>query len=162
FSYPRSTKPPKYLARFLGPFVPGQRLDDRFHESDCSHTIRVAARPVKPERGTPVVDHQGDAFERQRVVPGVEIAGVIDEAASDAGLAGLAHADEIGGEAPARGLESRDDVAPEVGRRGIAVQEDDRITAPRLAGAHPGIEDRDVAIGHDAAFPSNSRAPSIP
>ena len=114
----------------------------------------MAHRPVEAERRAPVVYDEADAVEPERLEETVDVARVIDEAITDIGFVGAAHADQIGRDAAADAAHVRDYVAPQVGRRWIAVQKHDRIAAALVdvghaCAVHLDVANRERKIGGD-------------
>ena len=136
--------------------------DNSFHVSDRRDLIRMAVGAVKAKRRAPVVDDQDGLAQVHGVEPGVEIAGMIDEAVGVGGrLARLPHADQVGRKTPSDVADVRNDVPPEVRGRRIAVQEDDGIAFAYIDIAHLGVEDGDTLswmwIGGGHVLPSVKR-----
>src|SRR5712671_1929385 len=102
----------------------------------------MTIRPMKAERGTPVMDYQRHSFAQlQRVEPRVEMARVIGETIFAAGrLTGVAHPDQVRREASPESREMGNHIAPEIGRCGIPMQKYDRITGPCVGISHRGAE----------------------
>ena len=111
---------------------------------------------MEGERGTPIVTDERDVFgEGERIQPGVEVAGVVDEVITAARVApGSAHADQVRRQATGLLGQRWDDVAPEVGRSRVAMQEDQGWAAAFIDVGHLRIEDGDTLPGAFVAHAS--------
>jgi len=130
-------------ARRFRPLVPGrERPHDSLHVDDRPDSFRMSLRPVKAERGPPVVDDENHFLvERELLEPRVEIAPMIDEPVGAVrSRAGIAHADVVRRKAATERQQIRNDVAPEIGGCGVAVQKHDRITLADVDVGDVGIE----------------------
>jgi hypothetical protein len=74
----------------------------------------MSRRPVEGKRTAPVVPHQHDIVQAQRLDPGIEKFGMIGEPVGNIGFARTAHPDQIRCETSARTANGREDMPPEI------------------------------------------------
>lgn len=121
------------LARRVGlvKILPARHRSDELHEGEAAHEGRTARGEMKCERSAPILGNEISRGQAELFNQRIKVAGVINEAVGDVGLAGLAEADEVGRDAMRDRRHQRQDVAPDVRGGGIAVQEQrDRLIAP--------------------------------
>ena len=135
-----SAKDPRRGGR---PFFPGDRSHDRLHVDQSLDPLGMAPRPVKAERGAPVVDHEREVVaEVHALDPGVEPGRVVDEPVRARWRgARLPHADQVRRQATRDLGAVRDDVPPQVRGRRVSVQEDDRIARALVDVGHRRLAD---------------------
>src|SRR5262249_12989689 len=122
----------------LAEILPSPRQRDRLHVGDRLDLVTVSECAVKPERRSPIMQHERDVSgEAERIEPRVEVTRMIHKPVSlRRRFSGPAHPDQIGGKAPCLVADMRDDVAPQIGIGRVAMEEDNWVAGPRVDEAH--------------------------
>ena len=131
------------------PLVPGKALDYCFHVHDTRDPITMSVSPVKRQRRPPIVSDQDYLlFETDRIEPGVEVSGVVDEPVR-AGRrpARPPHSDQVGSETPSGIPDVSHDISPQVRAGGIAVEEYHRTACSSIDVGHLRVQDRSASPG---------------
>src|SRR5262249_48919939 len=127
--------------------VPPAGVGDSLIVGDRLYLFGMATSAVEAKGCAPVVQDQRDIpGQLHRLEPSVHVIRLIDEAIGPRrGFARPAHPDEVRRQAAADRTDMGNDIPPLVGPCGVAVQEDGRVSLPRINVADLGVENLDAA-----------------